>query len=155
MVRVVDSYWDTAPSRHLLGQAYKDFAAVVGWDRAVDIGYHIWANKRPPSRRNGGKHGRVGIIYVPKMSKSIAESELARFTRESEVTKLVAAYGGGRFEFPSMEAASVSGRNRALVKRIREGQAASEVAFLFGITERQVRRICADFAQDDRDKYQD
>jgi hypothetical protein len=138
------SWWDTAPERHLLGDSYKLFASVLGWERAIDIGFRIWQEKRPPSKLGGvSDHGSEGVIYVPKRISETKPPEIVRFGGEADSHKLSAALGGEVFTFPSLEMVFRGHRNRAIVKQVASGLRMDIVAASFGISERQARRVCA------------
>jgi len=130
------SVWDTAPERHLLGYAYKEFARIVGWSRAVDIGFRVWQEKRPLSKN-------VGALYVSSHIGETNPAEIVRFAGEEDARKLSAEFAGEIFFFGNLEPVFIGHRNRAIVAQVAEGRSTATVAFLFGINERTVRRVCA------------
>jgi hypothetical protein len=141
---VSESVWDTAPERHLLGYAYKEFARIVGWGRAVDIGFRVWQEKRPPCK-DGARAGqsRRGVLYVSRHISATNPSEIVRIAGEEDARKLSAEFGGEILFFGNLEPAFLSSRNRAIVAQVAEGRSVATVAFLFGLSERNVRRIRA------------
>jgi len=139
-----ESVLDTAPERHLLGYAYKEFARIVGWARAVDIGFRVWQEKNPPSKNRAlAGQSRRGVLYVASHISATNPPEIVRIAGEEDARKLSAEFGGEIFFFGNLEQAFLSSRNRAIVAQVAEGRSVATVAFLFGISERHVRRIRA------------
>ena len=136
-----DNYWENAPERWRLPQIYHEVAEILGWDKAVQIGLRVWDNKRPPSSLKTA--GGVGCLYVPKSLEVSGNSSVILDLLEYEdATKLVEEFSGQIIFFGNIESASVPRRNDAIRKEIAEGARAEVVACRFGLTARQVRRIC-------------
>jgi hypothetical protein len=133
------SYWDTAPARFLLSPAYHQVAEILGWDRAVEIGYLVWEKKCAPSRHRKGV-GRVGALYVPGNVEP--HSAIVKLIGLDDARRLSAAFGGEQLCFPSLEAASIPSRNKAIRERATDGFRPEEIGATFDLTARQVRRIC-------------
>lgn len=140
-----NSYWAKAPERFLLGKAYHDIASVVGWDRAVEIGSRVWELRTPPSRRQDrgrGLRGGAGRIYIPKNFDPLRDLAIVRIAGIEDAKRLIERFAGDAFEFPCIAVATTARRNRAIVEAVAEGTRKKVVACSFGMTERQVRRIC-------------
>jgi hypothetical protein len=131
--------WDNDPHRFLLGQGYHDFAAVIGWDEAIRIGMLVHEQCRPPSRSRGRQFTNRGIIYVPNTYSS--DCRLAEIAGELAAQKLIAALGGGTFEFSNILAANIPKQHVHIANMVREGERYAVIAALWGITERHIRRI--------------
>lgn len=140
------TYWDRSPERFSLPSAYHVIAPVVGWDRAVQIGMRVWEVCAPPSRSGGPgrrSRGRMGSLYVPHRINPKTPDRIVEIAGMEDAAKLVAEMPGEQLFFPCIESASITRRNRAIAQQVADGWPTAIVAQGFGITARQVRRICA------------
>lgn len=137
--------WATAPQRFYLPPIYHQVAEVIGWDHAVDLGCYVAEFKRPPSRRKKeARHSGSGTLYVRRDCGGRVMQAIASVIGWDATASLAQAFGGESLEFCGIERAFLAGRNRAIVERFTYGYSARDVAASFGITDRQVRRICQD-----------
>lgn len=141
---VDEGVWSRAPERLALANAYHEVAAVIGWDAAIDFGLAVWEMKRPPSRRKAGCWDRQGMIYIPATIKKDSGRELVAMVGLQDALLLAEAFGGTQLEFPNITAASIQRRNKAIAEQVADGWFLNHVAATFGLTGRQVRRICRD-----------
>jgi DNA-binding CsgD family transcriptional regulator len=144
------TYWDRSPERFNLPSSYHVIAPFVGWDRAVEIGMRVWEVCAPPSRSGGPgrrSRGRMGSLYVPHRINLEAPNRIVQIAGLKDAAKLVAAMPGEQLFFPCIESASITRRNRAIAEQVADGWPTASVAQGFGITARQVRRICAALAR--------
>jgi Mor transcription activator family len=133
--------WENAPERFLLGRVYHEVAAVIGWAKAVELGHFVCESKCPPSRP---KYGRAGVIYFPSNERTdgATMATVSRIIGEEAVQKMIRVFGCERLQFPSIEAASIPRRNRAIVEQlINSNFWTAGVAASFDLTSRAVRRI--------------
>jgi hypothetical protein len=132
--------WDNAPERFLLGRVYHEVAVVIGWAKAVELGYWACQNNCSPSRK---KYGVAGTIYFPirtKDSKSIRQ--ISQIIGDDAVQMMIGIYCGDSLQFPSIESASIPRRNRAIVEQLIESNFwTAGVAASFDLTTRAVRII--------------
>lgn len=139
-------HWDRSPERFNLPSAYHIIAPVVGWDRAVQIGMRVWEVCAPPSRSGGPGHrsrGRMGSLYVPRRINPAVPNRIVEIAGPDDAAKLVAAMPGEQLFFACIESVSTTRRNHAIAEQVASGWPTVAVAQSFGITPRQVRRICA------------
>lgn len=88
-------------------------------------------------------------LYVPK--KLDAEHELARLIGLEQAARLAATYGGElHFDIPRAVAATRAARNRCIKADRASGSTHRQLALANSLTERQIRTILGEEAEDDR-----
>ncbi|MHB1333415.1 MAG: Mor transcription activator family protein [Sulfuriferula sp.] len=88
-------------------------------------------------------------LYVPK--RLDAEHELARLLGLEHAAKLAATYGGElHFDIPRAVAATRAARNRCIKADRASGSTHRQLALANSLTERQIRTILGEEAEDDR-----
>lgn len=109
----------------------------------------IWEAKRPPSHASSDPvhGGGRGLIYVATALTDSSGGELVRLAGAGDAARLVRAFPVITLEFPCIVAASIPHRNKAIAQQAANGYRVVAVACCFGITERQVRRICAAYRE--------
>jgi hypothetical protein len=127
----------------VLSQTYHDVAAVIGWEKAVELGMAVWERKKPPGRQRQNRTGRGegGVIYIPALIAEHSGRQLVELVGIDDALRLITAFGGTYLFFPSIERASRPRRDKAIAEQVRSGSRMAAVACAFGLTERQVRRI--------------
>ena len=134
--------WASARERFLLAPLYHEVAAVIGWQKAVELGQWVYENRNPPCRKAGRRYDRRGFLTVPRSASTRVAREIAAVIGEDATRALQAAFGGGEvLQFGSIEPASIPRRNRAIVEQLEDCGKIAAVACSFGLTERTVRRI--------------
>ncbi|MGR4877273.1 Mor transcription activator family protein [Pseudoxanthomonas sp. LARHCG66] len=88
----------------------------------------------------------MGSLYVPHRINPETPNRIVQIAGLEDAAKLVAAMPGEQLFFPCIESASLSRRNRAIAEQVADGWPTAAVARGFGITPRQVRRICSALA---------
>ncbi|MGN6329526.1 MAG: hypothetical protein ACTHL5_11355 [Rhodanobacter sp.] len=121
---------------------YHEFAAVIGWQKAVELGQWVYENRKPPCREAGRNYDHRGFLAIPKKASARVAREIAAVIGEDATRALQAAFGGaGVYHFGSIEPASITRRNRAIVERLEAGFKVAAVACAFDLAERVIRRI--------------
>lgn len=136
---MLDSHWENLPERHFLATPYHEFAEVIGWDKAVELGFCVWEQRRSPSKMVG--EDTRGVIYVPKRCLGTCFEWIKSIIGNDDAEKIVRSFGGEIFTFPSLVKASIKRRNAAIISQVSEGTRIAVVAALFGLTERRIRNI--------------
>lgn len=78
-------------------------------------------------------------IYVPV--EYAPGHDLARMIGESRMARLVAAYGGEKFDVPTLSDFDNMRLLPGLARRISAGESVRAIAAVFGLTDRHVRRL--------------
>lgn len=139
----------TRPERWRLSPTYLRVAEVIGFGRAVDLGMILWDANRFKSRKVPVGRGRAAVLYVPSRHRGpgVPPAKLPkiyRFASYEDAGRLIQAFRGERLEFVCIEAMSIPARNRSMAEQFAQlGMRDKQLAALYGLTPRQVRRILA------------
>lgn len=133
-----ESQWESDPERFALPETYHRVAEVIGWDAAIAFGMGVWEEKRPPSQAQ--IFGR-GMIYIPRALDGRCGKDLVRLAGPENAALLVEEFSGMQLAFSNIKSASIRRRNRAVITQFNQGLKDKIVAYSFGLTDRQIRRI--------------
>ena len=123
----------------LLPAIMRDVAAVIGRRQAFALSGAVCPRKTPD--RRGVTRGRAGCVYVPRTLRDGRSERLIEILGRDDAQRMVDAFGGEILHFPPCYRFMQWHRDAAIRRMAAEGSPLWVVAWMFDMTERNVRNV--------------